>query len=61
MQIPDWQVVFCVAGLPCDTYRKQSYIGLAEFRLRAFRRAKGESLGPHAQAVETTVLLLEAD
>jgi len=37
------------------------YLGLAEFRLRDFRRTQGESLGPHAQAVETTVLLLEAD
>ena len=44
------------AGQLSDTY-----LGLAEFCLRAFRRAKGESLGPHGQAVVTTVLLLEAD
>jgi len=37
------------------------YLGLAEFCLRAFRRAKDESLGPHGQAVVTTVLRLEAD
>jgi len=37
------------------------YLGLAEFCLRAFRRAKGTSIGPHAQAVATTVLLLKAD
>jgi hypothetical protein len=36
-------------------------IGLAEFCLRAFRRAKGKSIGPYAQAVATTVLLLKAD
>jgi len=40
---------------------KKNELGLAEFPLRAFRRAKGESLGPHAQAVVTTVLLLKAD
>jgi hypothetical protein len=37
------------------------YVGLAEFCLQDFRLANGESLGPHAQAVVTTVLLLEAD
>jgi len=37
------------------------YLGLAEFCLRAFRRAKGKSIGPYAQAVATTVLLLKAD
>jgi hypothetical protein len=42
-----------------ETYRQ--YLGLAEFCLQDFRLAKGESLGPHAQAVVTTVLLLEAD
>jgi len=39
----------------------ESNLGLAEFCLRAFRRAKGTSIGPYAQAVATTVLLLKAD
>jgi hypothetical protein len=34
---------------------------LLNFVCGLFRRAKGESLGPQAQAVGTTVLLLEAD
>jgi len=43
------------------TFLASHYVGLAEFCTRAFRRAKGKSIGPYAQAVATTVLLLKAD